>query len=456
MLAQLQKSQKDFFSTKKTLDVNFRIDVLKALKQEIVSHEDAIVSALKEDFKKPAFETYITEISVVLSELDLMIKNIKSWSKPKKVWPALMNFPSSEYIYSEPYGTCLVIAPWNYPFQLAMAPVIDAIATGNTVILKPSELTPHTSSLLKKLIANVFQPEHITVVEGDADVASKLLDLKWDYIFFTGSVKVGKIVAKAAAPNLTPVTLELGGKNPCIVDKSANIKLTAKRIVWGKFLNAGQTCIAPDYVLIDARIKAEFYKALKTEIVNAFGENPENSKDYTRIVNTKNFERLVGLLSKENIVTGGNHNKNDNYISPTILDESSLDSEVMEDEIFGPILPVISYKTEEEWTTIVKSYAKPLAFYMFSNTMSHAKKLMHEISFGGGVINDTIIQFTNHRLPFGGVGESGIGAYHGKHSFSTFSHQKAVVKKATWLDLPFRYAPYGDKLKTLKKILKWI
>ena len=456
MLAELQKSQKEFFNTKKTLEVDFRIDTLKNLKQEIVSHEDDIISALKKDFKKPAFETYITEISVVLSELDLMIKNINSWSKPKKVRSALMNFPSSEYIYSEPYGACLIIAPWNYPFQLAMAPLIDAIASGNTVILKPSELTPHTAQLLEDIITKVFKSGHAAVVQGDAEVASELLDLKWDYIFFTGSVKVGKIVAKAAAPNLTPVTLELGGKNPCIIDESAKIELSAKRIVWGKFLNAGQTCIAPDYILIHHSIKEQFFNALTTEIEAAFGTNPETSPDYTRVVNTKNFERLMGLIKNEKIVIGGDSNSEDNYIAPTVLDEPDLNSEVMQDEIFGPILPVISYTSEDELRTTINHYAKPLAFYMFSSNITYAKKLMHEFSFGGGVLNDTIIQFTNHRLPFGGVGESGIGAYHGKHSFYTFSHQKAVVKKATWLDLPFRYAPYGEKLKTLKKVLKWI
>ena len=456
MFQELLQNQKEFFKSHQTKHIDFRLTSLKKLKEVILNNENEITTALLEDFKKPVFETYITEISVVLSELDLMIKNIASWSKPEKVRSALMNFPSSEYIYNEPYGNCLIIAPWNYPFQLAMAPLIDAIATGNTVTLKPSELTPKTSALLKRIVSEVFQPEHAIVVEGEADVASKLLDLKWDYIFFTGSVKVGKIVAKAAAPHLTPVTLELGGKNPCIIDESAKIQLTAKRIVWGKFLNAGQTCIAPDYILIHHSKKEAFYKAIKTEIEAAFGTTPETSPDYTRIINKDHFVRLTGLIKNETIITGGQQNINDNYLAPTVLDECSLESDVMQDEIFGPILPVISYTSENELQSIINSYAKPLAFYVFSSNMDKAKKLMDEFSFGGGVINDTIIQFTNHRLPFGGVGESGIGAYHGKHSFTTFSHQKAVVKKATWLDLPFRYAPYGNKLKTLKKVLKWL
>jgi aldehyde dehydrogenase (NAD+) len=393
---------------------------------------------------------------VVISEIDLMIKNISSWTKPKKVYPALMNFPSTEYIYNDPYGNCLIIAPWNYPFQLAMAPLIDAIAGGNMVVLKPSELTPNTSNLLKTIISKVFPEDYATVILGDADVVSKLLDLKWDYIFFTGSVKVGKIVAKAAAPNLTPVTLELGGKNPCIVHKSADIKLSAKRIVWGKFLNAGQTCIAPDYILIDQSIKAEFVKALKTEIISAYTENPEQSPDYPRIINEKNLERLLNYLNDETIILGGISNAEDNYLAPTLLDEPKLDSNVMQDEIFGPILPIISYSSETEIKPVISKFEKPLAFYVFAKDQAFSDQIMSNYQFGGGVVNDTIIQFTNHRLPFGGVGESGIGAYHGKDSFYTFTHQKAVVKKATWLDIPFRYAPYGDKIKTIKKVFKWI
>jgi len=456
MITQLHDNQKKFFKTGQTKSVSIRIEALKALKKEIINRENDITEALYKDFKKPAFETYITEISVVLSELDLMLKNIKSWSKPKRVTPALMNFPSSEYIYSEPYGVTLIISPWNYPFQLAIAPLIDAIAAGNTVILKPSELTPNTSNLLEDIIKNVFKEEHATVVQGDADTASALLNLKWDYIFFTGSVNVGKIVAKAAAPNLTPVTLELGGKNPCIVDDTCDIKLTAKRIVWGKFLNAGQTCIAPDYILIEATKKQAFYEAIKEEITAAYGDNPELSKDYTRIVNQKNLKRLVELLENQKLIVGGNYNENDNYLAPTILDEPNLESEVMKDEIFGPILPVITYSNFSEIELIINNYPKPLALYVFSNHKAFKDKIIDTFSFGGGVTNDTIIQFTNHKLPFGGVGDSGIGAYHGKDSFKTFSHQKAIVKKGNWLDLPFRYAPYGDKLKTLKKLLKWI
>ncbi len=456
MFSEILKNQKVYFKTQETKSIAFRIAALQNLKAEIISKEQAILNAIHMDFNKPAFETYITEISVVLSEIDLFIKNIKAWSKPKRVLPALLNFPSSEYIYKDPYGAVLIISPWNYPFQLAIAPLISAIACGNTVVLKPSELTPNTSKLLATIISKIFKPEHVLVLEGNAETATNLLQLNWDYIFFTGSVNVGKTVAKAAAKHLTPVTLELGGKNPCIIDQTADVKLSAKRIVWGKFLNAGQTCIAPDYILIKASIKNEFYEALKNEITIAYGSNPEKSTDYTRIINKHNFERLKSFLDNETIIYGGETNPETNYISPTVLDESKRSSKVMKEEIFGPILPVISYSSFKDIEEIIYNYQKPLALYIFSTNAKFQTKLLNNFSFGGGAINDTIIQFTNHRLPFGGVGYSGIGAYHGKNSFKTFTHQKSIVKKANWLDLPFRYAPYGNKIKTIKTLLKWL
>ncbi|WP_375238546.1 aldehyde dehydrogenase [Aurantibacter sp.] len=456
MFSKILQSQKAFFASQETKSISYRISLLQVLKREIISKEQDIIVAIYKDFGKPAFETYITEISVVLSEIDLFIKKIKTWSKPKRIKPALLNFPSSEFIYKDPYGAVLIISPWNYPFQLAIAPLIAAISCGNTVVLKPSELTPNTSSLLNTIISKVFKPEHALVIEGNAEVASNLLKLNWDYIFFTGSVNVGKIVAKAAAEHLTPVTLELGGKNPCIIDETANLKLTAKRLVWGKFLNAGQTCIAPDYILIKENIKQEFYNLIKNEIITTYGTNPENSEDFTRIVNEKNFERLKGFLENETIVCGGKTNPVTNYIAPTLLDESKLSSNVMKGEIFGPILPVISYSSFENISETINNYEKPLALYVFSNNLKFKTNILNSFSFGGGVINDTIIQFTNHRLPFGGVGNSGIGAYHGEHSFNTFTHQKSIVKKGNWLDLPFRYAPYKNKLNNVKKLLKWL
>jgi aldehyde dehydrogenase (NAD+) len=456
MISKLLQSQKDYFKTGETKNVAFRKQVLKQLKTELIKRENEIVDALAKDFKKPAFESVLTETTVVLSDLDLMIKNLTKWAKPKRVIPALLNFPSTDKLYSEPYGQTLIIAPWNYPYQLAIAPIVAAIAAGNTVILKPSELTLNTSALLKDIITAVFKPEHVSVVEGGVDVSTSLLAQRWDYIFFTGSVTVGKIVAKAAAEHLTPVTLELGGKNPCVIDETANIKLTAKRIVWGKFLNAGQTCIAPDYILIHHSKKEAFNQAMIIEIEKAYSKNPQTSNDFCRIVNDKNFERLTKMLDNENCILGGQTDAKSLYIAPTLIDEPSLDSEVMKDEIFGPILPVISYKNETEIETIISKYEKPLSLYVFSTNSKKVRTLIETYSFGGGCINDTVIHFANHRLPFGGVGNSGVGAYHGKLSFDTFSHKKAVVKKGNWLDLPVRYAPYHGKLEKIRKLLKWL
>lgn len=449
------QAQKEYFATQQTKDISFRKAQLKKLQIELIKREPEIVTALHNDFKKSEFEAILTETSIILAELKTTLKKTSIWAKPKRVLPALLNFPSSAKILKEPYGNTLIIAPWNYPFQLALSPLIGAVAAGNTVVLKPSELTPYTSAILKKIITNVFNPTHVCVIEGGVTVSESLLKLRWDYIFFTGSVSVGKIVAKAAAANLTPVTLELGGKSPCIIDNTANTKLAAKRLVWGKFLNGGQTCIAPDYLLIHRNVKDVFTKHFKEELIKAYGKNPEKSTDFPRIVNTKNYNRLVAMLQNEEFLIGGNHTKSSNYISPTLIDEPSLDSEVMKGEIFGPILPVISYTEETEIEIILKKYDKPLAFYIFTTNKKFANKLISKYSFGGGTINDTTIHFVNERLPFGGVGESGIGSYHGKLTFNTFSHSKGVVTKANWLDLPIRYAPYTNKLKKLRALLKW-
>ena len=454
-IPKLVSAQKQFFASQQTKDISFRKNALRKLQNELFKREADIVQALYNDFKKSEYEAIMTETSIVYSEMKMAIKNIEKWNKPKKVLPSMLNFPSSAKIYSEPYGTVLIIAPWNYPFQLAISPLIGAIAAGNTVVLKPSELTPHTSTILREILEAVFDERHVAVVEGGVPVAQELLTLRWDYIFFTGSVNVGRIVAKAAAEFITPVTLELGGKSPCIVDDSASIKLAAKRIVWGKFINGGQTCIAPDYILIHKTQKDAFVDAMKAEITLAYGDDPEQSSDFPRIVNTRNFERLSIMLENENILIGGKTNKDDCYIAPTLIDEPSLDSEVMKGEIFGPILPIISYETEEDIAAIIGKYDKPLAFYIFSNKNAFAKKLIHQYSFGGGTINDTTVHFANHRLPFGGVGESGIGGYHGKQTFDTFSHKKGIVSRGTWLDVPTRYAPYKGKLKQLKNLMKF-
>jgi aldehyde dehydrogenase (NAD+) len=437
-------------------NIDYRKDKLKELLHCIENNENEIVQALYDDFKKPAFEAVITETNYVISELKDAIKNIHNWAKPEKVFPSILNFPSTDYIYKEPYGKVLIIAPWNYPFQLALCPLVSAVAAGNQVVLKPSELTPKTSAIIAKIIGSIFNGNHVEVIEGGVETSQNLLSQRWDYIFFTGSVPVGKIVAKAAALHLTPVTLELGGKNPCIVDETANLKLAAKRIVWGKFVNAGQTCIAPDYVLIQKDIKKKFVNYLKDEITAAYSNKPDESPDLARIVNTKNWKRLVNLIEPEKVIFGGQTDEASCYISPTLIDENSIDSLIMKDEIFGPLLPILSYESEADIHVIISKYEKPLSLYLFTTNDSFAKKIIQTYSFGGGCINDTVIHFANKRLPFGGVGHSGIGAYHGSLSFEVFSHRKGIVKKANWMDLSLRYAPYKDKLATIKKLLKWM
>ncbi|MBP4143110.1 aldehyde dehydrogenase [Flavobacterium sp. P4023] len=437
-------------------EINNRKESLKKLLHIIIEQEDAIIKALYDDFKKPAFEAVLTETNYVISDLKETIKNIDSWAKPKRVWGSLLNFPSSDYIYSEPYGNVLILSPWNYPFQLALCPLVAAVAAGNKVTLKPSELTPNTSAIISKIIRETFPVQEVVVITGDATIAAELLKKRWDYIFFTGSVGVGKIVAKAAAENLTPVTLELGGKSPCIIDETANLELSARRIVWGKIINAGQTCVAPDYILVHKKVKQPFTKFLIEEIEKALGKNPEESADFARIINLKNWQRQLNLIENQNIIYGGQSNKESLYLAPTLLDQPSMDSLVMKEEIFGPVLPILSYETKEDIDKIITQFDKPLSLYLFSQNKSFTDEILKKYSFGGGCINDTVIHLVNHRLPFGGVGNSGMGAYHGKLSFDIFSHKKSVVKRGTWLDVPLRYAPYNDKLKTIRKVLKWI
>ena len=448
------ETQKQYFLTRATRDVRMLKNLLSKLRAEILEKEEAIYEALYKDFKKSKFEAYMSEVGIVISEIDATLKHINSWSKPKRVRAAGLNFPSKDFIYSEPYGTVLIIAPWNYPFQLAVAPLIAAIAAGNTVVVKPSEHTPHTSQILEDILSAVFIPEHVKVIQGGVPETTLLLKERWDYIFFTGSVGVGKIVAKAAAPYLTPLTLELGGKNPCIIDGSMSIQLVAKRLVWGKFVNAGQTCIAPDYLVVHSSVKEELISNLKAEIIKAYGKNPQTSPDYPRIVNTAHLSRLTNMLTDSEVVFGGTYDVSDCYLAPTLIDEPSMDSEVMKDEIFGPVLPILSYETENDIQSILSQYEKPLGFYVFSNNSSFYKKMIETYSFGGGTINDTMIHFGNSKLPFGGVGESGIGTYHGRLGFDTFSHKKGIVIKANWLDIPLRYAPYKNKLNYLKRLFK--
>lgn len=429
---------------------------LQKLLANVMKYEDLIIKALYDDFKKPAFETIATETAYIISDLKDTIANIHEYSKPQRVKFNLTNFPSRDYIVSEPYGNVLIIAPWNYPFQLSICPLIAAVAAGNTVVLKPSELTPHTSAIITKIISESFDPNHVSVEQGGEEKSTELLSRRWDYIFFTGSVAVGKIVAKAAAENLTPVTLELGGKSPCIIDHTANLPLTAKRVVWGKFINAGQTCIAPDYILVHQSVKANLIAELKKEITNAYGTDIKNSPDLARIINVKNWERLMSYMQSDKVVFGGESDQSTLFIGPTLIDDPQLTSAIMQNEIFGPILPIISYKDEKELNSIIGSYEKPLSLYVFTQRNEFADHIIRNFSFGGGCINDTIMHISNKHLPFGGVGHSGMGAYHGRISFDTFSHKKSISKKGTWLDIPLRYAPYKNKITTLRNLLKWM
>jgi aldehyde dehydrogenase (NAD+) len=455
IIPEIIATQNSFFKSQKTKNVSYKLSLLKALKSELLANEDAILKALHKDFKKSNFEAYLSEFGLVISQLNLAIKKLKKWAKPQKVKASFLTFPSKDYIYKEPYGTVLIIAPWNYPFLLALEPLIMAIAAGNTVVLKPSELTQETSKLITQIIKNVFAEGQAVSIEGGVETSTALLAEKWDYIFFTGSTKVGKIVAAAAAKHLTPVTLELGGKSPCIIDHSINIKLVARRLVWGKLLNGGQTCIAPDYIIVKSEIKEELINALKTEIIKRYGENPSSSPDFPRIINKNNTKRLANLLEGMNVVYGGNINENDCYVSPTLVDNPSLSSMLMQEEIFGPILPILTYKNQEDIEQIIWNLEKPLSLYVFSKNKHFIELILSKFSFGGGVINDTLIHFGNNKLPFGGVGASGMGQYHGEYGFYTFTNLKPIVKRGTWFDPTFRYAPYKGKLKLLKMVFTY-
>jgi aldehyde dehydrogenase (NAD+) len=446
------QNQREFFQTGKTKDVNFRIQQLKTLKQAIIEHQQSIVEALQGDLHKAEVETYITEISIV-KEIDYAIKHLHNWSKPKKAAVSWDFFSYSAKIYPEPLGVVLIIGPWNYPFQLIISPLIGAIAAGNCAIIKPSEIASHTSDVIAKMIAKHFDPAYITVVEGGVEASQKLLAEKFDHIFFTGGTAVGKIIMAAAAKYLTPVTLELGGKSPCIVDTDINLEHTVKRITWGKFINAGQTCIAPDYLLVNKTIKKDLIDGLEKSLKEFYGDNPANSPDYARIISQKHFERLVNFLKDGEVIIGGENQPSERYIAPTVVDHVSLEDSVMQEEIFGPILPMIEYTDIAEAIALINSRPKPLALYLFSQNKNLQKRVLQETSSGGVCINDTVMQVGVSSLPFGGVGDSGIGNYHGKASFDTFSHNKSVLKNSFWLDLKWRYAPYQGKLPLIKKLL---
>ena len=449
--------QKKFFYTNKTKDINYRINTLKKLKSIIKDNEDKVLNALNKDLNKSKFEAYATEIGMVYEEINLHIKKLKSWSKIEKVSTPISYFPGKSYIYKEPYGVSLIIGPFNYPFQLIILPLIGAISAGNCAVIKPSENTPNTGLLIEDLINKNFDESYINVVNplGSKETVSYLLDLKFDYIFFTGSVNVGKIVMEKASKNLIPVTLELGGKSPCIVDIDCNLKLAAKRIVWGKFLNAGQTCVAPDYILVHKEIKKDLIKALEYEIKLQYGENISNNNDYPKLVNKTSFNRLKGYLNDGDIILGGRYNEKDLFFEPTLLTNIKENSSIMKEEIFGPLLPILEYSSLENAINIIRKNENPLALYYFSDNKKSIKYIINSIPSGGVTINDTVIHVANSNLPFGGIGTSGIGKYHGKDSYLAFSNRKAVIERSTLIEFPFRFPPYTEKkLNFLRKFMK--
>ena len=444
--------QKTFFSSQKTKDVRFRKRALQQLKDLLISNEELLCEAIDKDFGKSRFDTFTTEISFVLNDINYYLNNLNALAKPENVATNLVNLPGSSKIYREPLGNTLVIGAWNYPYQLSLSPLIAAIAAGNTCILKPSEVAENTMKAMAKMINSHFPQEYFFVAEGGVAEVTEILKLQFDKIFFTGSPKVGKIVYEAAAKNMTPVTLELGGKSPAIVGPSANLEVAAKRIVWGKFLNAGQTCVAPDYILVDERIKDSLIDLLK-KYIQKFNYTQE-SPQYTKIINERNFDRLIEIIDPKKIFFGGNYDRDKRYIEPTILHQINWNDAAMQEEIFGPVLPVISYNHFNEALQMVADHEKPLAAYLFSTDADEKKRFTEKISFGGGCINDVVMHLSNDYLPFGGVGNSGIGNYHGKFGFETFSHQKSILDRATWGEPDFKYPPYTDKkMNWIKKLM---
>ncbi len=449
-ITQAVKDQKRFFLTQATKDIGYRKKMLKTLRRAIVQYQDRLADAVYKDLHKTGFEFFLTEVSLLLEELDYHIKKLKQWSRPKRVRSSLLHFKSKSYIQPEPLGQVLIIAPWNYPFHLMFIPLIGAISAGNTIILKPSPHALNTARVMQEMITNNFSPEYITLFQGDRNVNKILFDQDFDLIFYTGSPGVGKAVMEAAAKNLTPVILELGGKNPCIVDETADIKLTAKRITWGKFLNAGQTCTAPDYAFVHKNIKEKFILSMKETIQNFYGDDPQKS-DFSRIINSHHTKRLAELMKHGTIVAGGKIDIGKKYIAPTVIDNIMPDSPLMQEEIFGPILPLMEYQSLDDVIAFVNNRPKPLGAYLFSEDKKVQKEFIAKTSSGGVTINDVIMHAVNLYLPFGGVGTSGMGNYHGEFSFSAFSHKKSILNKSTLIDIPLRYAPYT---KTKQKIIK--
>lgn len=446
--------QREYFKSGKTLPIEKRLEKLKAIYKSIKENLSAVHEGLYKDLGKSETESYMCETGLALSELSYMIKHLKKFAKPQKVKTPLSQAAAKSYRLPVPYGNVLIMNPWNYPFLLSIDPLIDAISAGNTAVVKLSAYSPNSNRAIKKIIESVFPPEYVTVLSGGHEINQALMKIKFDYIFFTGSKRVGKLVYERAAENLTPVTLELGGKSPCIVDETANIKLAAKRIVWGKFLNLGQTCVAPDYILCEKSIHGELLNEIKRQIKAQFGEKPLDNDAYGKIINDKHFARILSLIDLEKVVCGGNYSKEKLKIEPTVLDGVTMDDGVMKEEIFGPILPVLTYEKESEIIEYISKNGTPLAFYIFSRDKKRIKRLTEKTTFGGGCINDVVIHLATPYMPFGGVGSSGTGAYHGKAGFETFSHYKSIVNKSVRIDLPMRYQPYKKShYKTIKKFL---
>ncbi|WP_242310026.1 aldehyde dehydrogenase [Bacillus cereus group sp. BfR-BA-01524] len=453
-ISSIVSRQKEYFLKGHTRSIKIRKNNLKKLYEGIQHFEEEIFQALKLDLNKSVHESFTTEVGYVLKEISFQLKHMSSWSKPKRVRTALTHFGSKGKVVPEPYGVTLIIAPWNYPFQLAIAPLVGALAAGNTIILKPSELTPSVSKVLKRMLDELFPEELVAVVEGGVEESTSLLREPFDYIFFTGSVGVGKVVMEAAAKQLTPLTLELGGKSPCIVHKDAKIEVTARRIVWGKFLNAGQTCVAPDYMYVHSSVKEKLVEALRHEIIEQYSKEPLQNENYVRIVSERHFERLCRFLQDGQVVIGGNYKKDTLHIEPTVLADITWQDAVMEDEIFGPILPIIEYDNIEEVIGTIQQHPKPLALYVFSEDKEVQKKVTSNISYGGGCINDVVYHLATPYLPFGGVGSSGLGGYHGEESFRTFSHYKSILAQSTAFDMKIRYSSTKSALKFIRKLLK--
>lgn len=454
-MIELLERQKAYFATGATLPVKSRIAALKKLKAVILARESEINEALKKDLGKSGFESYMCEVGMTLSEISYMIKRVRRYSRDSVVPTPLSQYPAKSYVKKSPYGCVLIMSPWNYPFMLAMEPLADAIAAGNTAIVKPSAYSPATSAVVAAVVAEAFAPEHVTCVLGGRAENSALLDMPFDKIFFTGSVAAGKEVMRRAAERLTPVTLELGGKSPCIVDKTADIPLAARRIVFGKFLNCGQTCVAPDYIVVHSSVKDKFIAAVIAEIKRQYGEYPLENAAYGKIITRKHYDRICGLIDDKKVVFGGQRNEEELRIAPTVMTDVTRGDAVMGEEIFGPIMPVLTFDDAEALIADINSHPHPLAFYVFSSDGAFIKKLTSRCAFGGGCVNDTIIHLATSQMGFGGFGESGMGSYHGKDGFDCFTHKKSIVDKSTLFDLPVRYQPYTkSKNKMLRMFLK--